>query len=103
MGRGPGSSERSGRDEPMWFAIHQYLEARLGISLYSYLYLKLAKTLYLFIISYILSSTKSENKRVEKVLPGSGSIGVGRSGTMYTHVSKCKNDKIKRVEKKKRM
>jgi hypothetical protein len=35
--------KRSGRDEPMWVAIHMYMEAMLGISLYSFLYLKLAK------------------------------------------------------------
>jgi hypothetical protein len=29
----------------MWVAIHKCMEAILGISLYSYLYLKLAKTL----------------------------------------------------------
>jgi hypothetical protein len=33
----------SGRDEPMWVAIHMYMETMLGISLYSYHYLKLAK------------------------------------------------------------
>jgi hypothetical protein len=37
--------KKSGRDEPMWVAIHKCMEAMLGISLYSYLYLKLAKTL----------------------------------------------------------
>jgi hypothetical protein len=37
--------KRSGRDEPMWFVIHICMEAMLGISLYSYLYLKLAKML----------------------------------------------------------
>jgi hypothetical protein len=35
--------KRSGRDEPMWVAIHMCRETMLGISLYSYLYLKLAK------------------------------------------------------------
>jgi hypothetical protein len=30
---------RSGRDEPIWVAIHKYVEAVLGISLYSYPYL----------------------------------------------------------------
>jgi hypothetical protein len=37
--------KRSGRDEPIWVVIHMCMEAMLGISLYSYLYLKLAKTL----------------------------------------------------------
>jgi hypothetical protein len=35
--------KRSGRDEPMWVVIHMCMEATLGISLYSYLYLKLGK------------------------------------------------------------
>jgi hypothetical protein len=37
--------KRSGRDEPMWVVIHMCMEAMLGISLYSYFYLKIAKTL----------------------------------------------------------
>jgi hypothetical protein len=36
--------KRSGRDEPMWVVTHKCMEAMLGISLYSYLYLKLPKT-----------------------------------------------------------
>jgi hypothetical protein len=64
-------TKRSGRDEPMWVAIHKCMEATLETSLYSYLYPKLAKTLCL-IISYVFSSTKSEKKRVEQDLPGSG-------------------------------
>jgi hypothetical protein len=35
----------SGRDKPMWVAIHACMKAMLGISLYSYLQLKIAKTL----------------------------------------------------------
>jgi hypothetical protein len=35
--------KRSGRDEPLW--VGMCIEAMLGISLYSYLYLKLAKML----------------------------------------------------------
>jgi hypothetical protein len=38
-------AKRSGRDEPMRVAIHKCMEAMLGFSLYSYLYLKPAKTL----------------------------------------------------------
>jgi hypothetical protein len=41
----------SGRDEPMWVAIHKCMEATLGISLYSYLSLKLAK---MICLSYCL-------------------------------------------------
>jgi hypothetical protein len=38
-------AKSSDRDEPMWVAIHKCMEAMLGICLYSYLYLKLAKML----------------------------------------------------------
>jgi hypothetical protein len=41
----------SGRDKPMWVSIHKYMEAMLGISLYSHLYPKLSKMIY---ISYYL-------------------------------------------------
>jgi hypothetical protein len=48
-----------------------------------------------FLLSFIFfSSTKSENKRVEQVLPGSGGSGE-MTQIMYTYASKCKNDKIK--------
>jgi hypothetical protein len=56
-------------------------------------------------MSYVFSSTKSE-KRVEQVLPGRRVVweawedGVEVAQTMYTHVSKCKNDKIKGGEKR---
>jgi hypothetical protein len=68
-----------------------------GISLYSYLYLKLGKQYVFLIISYIFSSTKSENKREKQVqLRSMGKGGRERrevAQTMHTHVSKCKNDK----------
>jgi hypothetical protein len=37
--------KRSGREESVWVVIHMYMEAMLGISLNSYLYLKLVKML----------------------------------------------------------
>jgi hypothetical protein len=95
--------KRSGSDEPMWVAIHMCLEAMLGISLYSYLHLKLAKIIFFLIIAYVFSSKKTENKRAEQVLPRSsaGWGGVWRvAQTMYTHVTKCKNDKIKQRKKR---
>jgi hypothetical protein len=55
------------------------------ISLYSNLYLKLAKTL-LFIISYVFSSTKSENNRFCLEVEG-GVCGEEVAQTMHTHVS----------------
>jgi hypothetical protein len=42
---------RSGRDEPIWVVIHMCMEATQEISLYSYLYLELAKMAY---FSYLL-------------------------------------------------
>jgi hypothetical protein len=45
MGRGPEVVKMSGTHEPMWVAIRMCMEAMLGVSLYSYLYLKVAKTL----------------------------------------------------------
>jgi hypothetical protein len=53
--------KRSGRDESVWVVIHLYMEAMLGISLYSYSYLKLAKTLCLSY--YCLCSFGSEQGR----------------------------------------
>jgi hypothetical protein len=47
-----------------------------------------------FLISDVFSSTKSE-KKAEQVLPGSRGWGAGGAQTMYTHVSKYKNNKIK--------
>jgi hypothetical protein len=45
-----------------------------------------------------VSSTKSENKRVEQVLPRSQRGAVRRvvgPNNVYNNVSKCKNNKIK--------
>jgi hypothetical protein len=66
--------KRSGRDESIRVVIHLCMEAMLGISLYSYPYLKLAKRYVFLIISYVFSSTKLE-KRTEQVLPGSQGKG----------------------------
>jgi hypothetical protein len=52
------------------------MEAMQGISLYSYLYLKLQKCYVFLIIFYAFPSTKLENKRAEQVLPG-GEVGGG--------------------------
>jgi hypothetical protein len=84
--------KRSGRDEPVCVAIHKCIEAMLGISLYSYLYLKLAKTLS-FSLSFMLFSYKigeQEGRTLEVELVSGGEV----AQRMYTHVSKCRNDKI---------
>jgi hypothetical protein len=49
------------------------MEITQGISLYSYLHLKLAKTLCFSFYLLCFSSTKLEKKKAEQVLPG----GVG--------------------------
>jgi hypothetical protein len=68
--------KRSGRDEPIWVVVHMCMEAMLVLSLYSSLYLKLAKMLCLSYYLLCLPSTKL--KKAEQVLPGSE--GVGRRG-----------------------
>jgi hypothetical protein len=85
----------SDRDEQIWVVICMCMEATQRISLYSYLHLKLAKTL-LYLLSYKFflqqnQRTRGWNRysltywgREEKV-----------AQIMYTHVSKCKNDQIK--------
>jgi hypothetical protein len=53
-------------DEPIGVIIHIYMEISQGNSLCSYLYLKQAK------MSFFFSSIKSENRRMEQVLPRVG-------------------------------
>jgi hypothetical protein len=52
------------------------MEAKLGICLYSYLYLNWQKRFVFLIIAYVFSSTKLEI-RAEQVLPGSKDEGWG--------------------------
>jgi hypothetical protein len=59
--------KENSRDEPIGIILHIYMEISLGNSLCSYLYLKLAKMS--FFSFFFFYSTKSENKRVEQVLP----------------------------------
>jgi hypothetical protein len=66
--------KRSGRNEPKWVAIHMYMEAMLGISLYSYLHLKLQKRYVFLIFSYVFSSTKSENRRENRTQGERGKV-----------------------------
>jgi hypothetical protein len=80
------------------------MEAMLGISLYSYLYLQLAKLLCLSYYLNVFSSTKLE-KRAEQSLPGSevgrggeggGQMGRGaglRDGTSNVYTYKSINNK----------
>jgi hypothetical protein len=77
--------KRSGRDEPMWVALHKCMEAMLGISLYSYLYLKLAKMLCLsyYLLRFLFNKMGEEEGRT-------GSSRKSGGGKVTNHVSTCK-------------
>jgi hypothetical protein len=80
--------KRSGRDEPMWGAIHKCMEAMLGISLYSYLYLKLAKML---CFSYYLLCFLFNKVREQEGRTGSAwKWGPGGGGP--SNVSSCEKE-----------
>jgi hypothetical protein len=65
--------KRTGRYEPVGVVIHTGMKTTQGISLYSYLYLKLAKMpCFSYYLLWFFSSTKSENRRAEQVLPRVG-------------------------------
>jgi hypothetical protein len=54
-------AKRSGRDEPIWVVILMCMEAMPGISLYNYIFLKLAKMLCLSY--YLLCFSLQQNWR----------------------------------------
>jgi hypothetical protein len=62
--------KRTGNDESIQVVIHMCMEAMLGISLYSYLFHKLAKTLCLFYYHLCFLFNKIREKEMEQVLPG---------------------------------
>jgi hypothetical protein len=82
--------KRSGRDEPVQVVIHMCMEAMLGISLYSYPYLKLAKTLPFLLL--LMSSLQQNWRRGQNrfCLGARGIRGRRRemAQTMYTHMNK---------------
>jgi hypothetical protein len=76
--------KKTGRDEIMWVVIHICMETIQGISLYSYLYLKLVKNAMFFFLSFMFfSATKSDNKRAEQDLLGGGEER-GGTNNVYT-------------------
>jgi hypothetical protein len=83
--------KRSGRDEPMWVAIHKYMEAMLGISLYSYLCFKLAECcLSYYLLGFLFNKIREQGQ----ILPESGGgLGGQVAQTMCTSVSECNNYK----------
>jgi hypothetical protein len=85
--------KRPGRDEPIWVVIHMCMEAMLGIFLYSYLYLKLAKTLCLsyYRLCLLLSKIGEEGGTSYAWMQGSwGGLWHGGSGErwlkQYVHI-----------------
>jgi hypothetical protein len=79
------------------------MKAMLGISLYSYLYLKLAKPLCLsyYRLCFFFNIIREEGRTGSARKQGEGRMNREVAQTMYTYISKCKNDKIKERKKKK--
>jgi hypothetical protein len=65
MGSDQALVKRSGRDEPIWIVVHMCMEVMLGISLYSYLYLKLAKMLCLsyYLLCFLFNKIGEEGRK----------------------------------------
>jgi hypothetical protein len=74
----------------MWVAIHKCLEAMLGISLYNYFYLKLAKMLCIsyYLLCFLFNKIGGQEGRTGSAWK-QGRRGIVAQ-TMYTNVSKCK-------------
>jgi hypothetical protein len=95
--------KRSGRDESVRVVIHKCMETTLGVSLYSYPDLKLAKTLLHISLMFLFNKIGEQEGGTGSTQKGAGGrecLCEGRhcmaAQTAYTHVSKCKNDKIKK-------
>jgi hypothetical protein len=75
--------KRSGRDEPVWVAIHKCMEAMLGICLCSYPYLKLAKMLCLsyYLLCFLFNKIGEEEGRTGSFRKRGGG---GGSNNVYT-------------------
>jgi hypothetical protein len=85
----------------MWVALHKCMEAMLGISLYSYLYLKLAKHCLSYYLLYFQQNQRTRGWNRFCLEPGWRSMrGRERWNKQCVHnVSKYKNDKKKRKKK----
>jgi hypothetical protein len=72
------------------------MEATLGISLCSYFYLKLTKTLCLsyYLLCFLFNIIGEQKDRTGSAWKQRGGVGEVVQ-TMYIHVNKCKTDKIK--------
>jgi hypothetical protein len=74
------------------------MEAMLGISLYSYLYLILAKTLCFsyYLLCLLFNKIREQEGRTGSAWKLRGGEKVAQ--IMYTHVSKCKNNNKKNTQ-----
>jgi hypothetical protein len=82
--------KRYGRNESIWVVIHMCMEAMLGISLDSYLYLKLEKNPMSFLLSLMCSQQnwrRGKNRFSLEVRGGEWEGAGGRDGpnTVYTY------------------
>jgi hypothetical protein len=76
--------KRSGRDEPIQVVIQMCMEAMLEISLYSYLYLKLAKMLCLSYMFSLQHNWRTEG-RTGSAWKWEGETGKGGPNNVYTY------------------
>jgi hypothetical protein len=83
--------KRSG-NKPMWVVIHMCMEATQGISLYSYLYLKLAKMscFSYYLLCFFFYKIREKEGRTSSAQRWGRGEEVAQ--ILYTHVNKCKND-----------
>jgi hypothetical protein len=84
----------SGREEPMWIVKYMYTEAMLGISLYSYFYLILAKILFFF-LSLMSSLQQNWRTRWQNRFCLESAVGEGGGPNNVNTSSKFENDKMK--------
>jgi hypothetical protein len=72
----------------MWVAIHMCMEATLGVSLYTYLYLKLAKMLRFsyYLLCFLFNKIGEQEGRTSSATEWGGDVcGWEVALTMYTH------------------
>jgi hypothetical protein len=91
MGRRLEVVKKSLRDEPMWVGIYMCMKATLGFSVYSYLYLKLAKTLrvYYYLLHFLFNKIREKEGGTGfawKLGPGWGAGRWGRCPKQCIHM-----------------
>jgi hypothetical protein len=91
MGRWPGDSEEVWYYESVWVVIHMCMEAMLGISLYSYPYLKLAQMLCLSYYCLCLLFNKIGKQGELRGKGGGRGPGGEMAQTMCAHTNKWIN------------